>query len=217
MSSLKSTRLFIDSKKKKKHKTKISSIEVVEPKEIPKPVKRSKVKPKKFSWNDYLKKEIKPRKLVEFNVALRILPIGTRVSYILNKTYEDKRTGETKNVYCNSGFYKGTIEVKSFSLCDSPGKYVVSEQMMISVGKNLYYIGNDDVKEFYVFMDQNDLVKRAVKQCKDNISDIRGKSLPHIKGGSRNSNPLLSREPSKRIDINALNSVRRKKANSLLH
>ena len=227
MASLKSMKIILDKKQKKKRKS-ISSIDEIEPHTprrppTPEPFKsksKTKSKPKsksriskikeKFNWNDYIHKEPKARKEVPFAIACAGLPMNSRVAYILNRTFIN-RAGEQQNVYCNSAFYKGVIEVESCSICE--GKKLVKEkQMIMRVGKKLYYLGDNDIKTLYVYMDQGDLLKKQVKQCKDNIRDIRGKSLPIIDGGtrSRNSTNDLLRDSMSRVSNNdLLNDVTR--------
>jgi len=244
MASLKSMRVILDGKKKQKHrKETIKSIKEIQPDEPKAKSKRSRIDKikKKFDWNDYLRKEIKPRKLVDFNTAVKELPINARIAYVLNKTYVDKKSNEEKNVYCNSGFYKGSIEVTSRSICE--GGQIAEKQMMVLVGKKLYYLSASDIKQFYVYIDQGNLIKDKVKQCKDNIKDVRGNSLPNLEGGSRlrsnsSSNDLLKRNKTsanslldnrsvsasdllRRSDSKTKKSpsniIKRTKANSLLH
>ena len=113
---------------------------------------------------------------VSFSVASTLLPAGARIAYVLYQLYEDRRTGEKKYVYSNSAFYQGTIEMKSYSVIEK--KELITPKMVVKVGKNTYYLTEEDVKELYVFTNQTGFKDTPKERC---MKQLRSKSLEHVK------------------------------------
>lgn len=235
MASLKSMKIKLDSAKKDKSKSKSKSrsqkidkeykLVAVEPEELPKP---KTIVHKQKSIKDYLPKREVKKNYMQFDEVVNQLPFGLRVGYKLKRKFTDRRSGILKNIYCNSGFYRGTSHIEVFSRCEN--KVIMERIIKVSSGGKVYEIRKDDLLEFYVFIDElnEQLWNGKAKQCYDNAINIRSKSLSHIDVNQQQSQPqsrlksrggkannILHRDSPSRT-IKKIKPVERK-ANSLLH
>lgn len=123
--------------------------------------------------------------LVSFEDAKTALPVGAHVAYVLHRLFKDRKTGELKNVYCNSAFYRGTIDIRSRDI--STKKEVVTPVLIVVSGKSTFQLAEDEIKEFYVFENQSDFAKtpkeRSVEQKRKERE--RSKSLDHASRSRR--------------------------------
>lgn len=192
MSSLKSSRQIFDKKSTKSAKSRSTrpSMKEVEPK-VTKSMKTQSLKSKlpNMNMSQLLKGRPAAKRPVSFEIAKNVLPVGARISYVLWRLYEDRKTGEKKYVYCNSAFYQGNTEIKSFSIHEK--KEVITPMMIVVSGSKTYYLSNDDVKELYVYEKQDEFCAKPKERCE---KQLRSKSLDHTTHKSRD--PKVNRAKS---------------------
>lgn len=171
MSSKKSVKQLLDKSSKPKPKPRPKSKSTMK-EVVPKLVDKLP----SVNMSALLKGRSADKRPVSFNDASTLLPNGARISYVLYRLYTDKHTSEKKYVYSNSAFYQGTINMNSYSVSEK--KALVVPKLVVKVGKNTYYIAEEDIKELYVFTNQSGFRETPKERC---IKQLRSKSLEHTK------------------------------------
>ena len=168
------------------------------------------------------------KRQASFDNARAALPVGAHISYVLHRLFKDRKTGELKNVYCNSAFYRGTIDIKSRDIVTQ--REIVTPVLIVVSGKTTYQLAEDEIKELYVYENQADFAKTPKERSNEQKKRERerSKSLDHGQKRPESSKTALGTpkvvsgipktvsDKSKTMDRSSLLNSRRK-VKSLAH
>lgn len=219
MSSLKSVRQLLDSKSTRSTKSapkRTPSVKAKPAKSMVE-IEPSIAKPRATVNMKELLAGRSAKRLVSFDVAKANLPIGAHVSYVLHRLFKDRKTGELKHVYCNSGFYRGVVEIKSYDVISQ--KTIVTPALVVVAGKSTYQLTEDELKEFYVYESQVNFAKTPKERSNEQKRKERerSKSLDHAERKSKTNtktDEILNRKVKDRSSLLDRESRRTK---SLIH
>lgn len=84
-------------------------------------------------------------------------PLNSRIGYRLYRTFKDRKTGEPKQVYCNSAFFQG-FTVRAF--VTNPGEPILKQEVMIvASGKTTQYLAENEIEALWVYKDSRNFAK----------------------------------------------------------
>jgi hypothetical protein len=102
-------------------------------------------------------KQKKESVTVTFQMMKSGAPLNSRIGYRLYRTFKDKKTGEPKQVYCNSAFFQGFTIRTSLVAVGSP--IVKQEVMIVASGKTIQYLAENEIEAIWVYKDSKDFAK----------------------------------------------------------